>query len=149
MLSHKILQPGLVLNSPTWNTFQVQASWRFNPQEVFGHSALSCHQAVDVSCAGVFLSTEAAGWRIRVSPHPPPLPDCQSDYPGSSLVPGRPSPPLASPPLTISSPPIHALTLWNVQSVNLHPVGPHICSVRAASPTPPTLKNINKDLSNV
>lgn len=33
------------LISPTRNTFQVQAGWCFNLQEVFGYSALSCHQA--------------------------------------------------------------------------------------------------------
>lgn len=102
-----------------------------------------------VSRTGVFLSTEAAGWRIRGSPAPPPLSYHQSDYPGSSLVPGCPSLPLASPPLTISSPPIHphTHTLKCTVCKSAPRRAAHLFSESRLAPPQPPKKN--KNLFNV
>lgn len=71
MLSHKVSQQ----SSPTWNTFKVQASWRFNLQEVFGHSALSCHRATCKlrRCFSVHRSSWLEDQSVS-SPSPSPLP---------------------------------------------------------------------------
>lgn len=118
---------------PTWNTFQsISTCTRCLV------IPLSAATNLHVSCASVFLSTEAAGWRIRVSPRPPPLPYCQSDYPG--LEPRTLLPlPCRPPPLTPSDPHAHTLKCTVCKSA---PRGAaHLFSESPPSPDPtPTTK---------